>query len=81
MAPVDAGPEPTPEADDGDEGASVAPRELTEVERARRDELERLLVAHGGNLAAVARVMDRDRALIRRWLQRYGIDPNRYRTS
>jgi DNA-binding NtrC family response regulator len=45
----------------------------------RATELEALLKAHGGNLTAVARVLGRDRALVRRWLRRYGIDPDRYR--
>ncbi len=44
-----------------------------------RDELVRMLREHGGNLAAVARAMDKDRTQIRRWLKRYGLNPDRYR--
>jgi len=45
--------------------------------RPGKAELETLLVTRAGNLAASARAMDR--ALIRRWLQRYGLDPAKFR--
>ncbi len=57
----------------------AAKADLSDEERARRDELERLLVEHAGNLTAVARAMARDRTLVRRWLLRYGLDPEKYR--
>jgi DNA-binding NtrC family response regulator len=63
--------------------AKPAPRpaktDLTDEERARKAEMEKLLVEHKGNLTAVARAMDRDRTLVRRWLQRYGLDPEKFR--
>jgi sigma-54 dependent transcriptional regulator, acetoin dehydrogenase operon transcriptional activator AcoR len=55
--------------------------ELSEAEQARRDELQRLLEEHGGNITAVAKAMGRDRTLIRRWMQRYGIDAEKFRSE
>jgi transcriptional regulator of acetoin/glycerol metabolism len=45
----------------------------------RREELERLLREHAGNLSAVARALDKDRVQIRRWVRRYRLDPARFR--
>jgi DNA-binding NtrC family response regulator len=42
-------------------------------------ELEALLREHGGNVAAVGRVLGKDRAQIHRWLQMFGIDPDQHR--
>ncbi len=42
-------------------------------------ELEALLREHGGNVAAVGRVLGKDRAQIHRWLQMFAIDPDRHR--
>jgi DNA-binding NtrC family response regulator len=42
-------------------------------------ELEALLREHGGNVAAVARVLGKDRAQIHRWMQMFGIDPDAHR--
>jgi DNA-binding NtrC family response regulator len=55
---------------------AVAPKP---VDDPRRAELERLLTEHRGNLAAVARAMGKDRVQVRRWLQRYGVDPTLFR--
>lgn len=44
-----------------------------------REELLELLAKHDGNLAAVARAVRRDRALVHRWLKRFGIDVAAYR--
>ncbi len=41
--------------------------------------LDALLREHKGNLAAVARVLDKDRAQIHRWVQLFGLDPAAYR--
>jgi transcriptional regulator of acetoin/glycerol metabolism len=43
------------------------------------DELRALLARHDGNLAAVARVLGKDRTQIRRWLRQAGIDPDQFR--
>ena len=42
-------------------------------------ELAELLREHRGNVAAVARVLEKDRAQIHRWMQMFGIDPDAYR--
>jgi sigma-54 dependent transcriptional regulator, acetoin dehydrogenase operon transcriptional activator AcoR len=55
------------------------PAELSPADAALRAELERALDEHGGNLAAVGRAMGKDRTQIRRWLGRFGLDPDAYR--
>jgi sigma-54 dependent transcriptional regulator, acetoin dehydrogenase operon transcriptional activator AcoR len=45
----------------------------------RAAELMRLLALHGGNIAAVARDLGRQRSLVHRWLRRYGIDASQFR--
>lgn len=47
---------------------------------ARRDELVALLEKHHGNVSKVALDLGRVRQQVQRWLKRYGIDPERYRT-
>jgi transcriptional regulator with PAS, ATPase and Fis domain len=42
--------------------------------------LERLLRLHEGNVADVARALGRQRAAIWRWIKRYGINPEKFRT-
>jgi transcriptional regulator of acetoin/glycerol metabolism len=49
-------------------------RELTPDEAKHRDDLVLLLREHGGNLSAVARVLQKGRTQIMRWVARYGID-------
>ncbi|CAN5923882.1 hypothetical protein BH11MYX4_BH11MYX4_44370 [soil metagenome] len=41
--------------------------------------LREALKAHGGNVAALARVFRRDRSLIHRWLKQHGIEPEDFR--
>jgi DNA-binding NtrC family response regulator len=47
---------------------------------ARRDELVALLEKHHGNVSKVAVEVGRVRQQVQRWLKRYGIDPERYRS-
>jgi transcriptional regulator with GAF, ATPase, and Fis domain len=61
------------------EGLGEAPepqpvRELTPEEAKHRDDLVLLLREHGGNLSAVARVLQKGRTQVMRWVARYGID-------
>ncbi len=56
--------------------ASVAPP----AEDPLRDRLVALLQAHHGNVAAVARVMGKAPVQINRWLHRFQIDPDPYRS-
>ncbi|MBL9028042.1 MAG: sigma 54-interacting transcriptional regulator [Myxococcales bacterium] len=45
----------------------------------KRAELEELLVRERGNVSAVARALERDAALVYRWLKQHDLDPNAYR--
>lgn len=44
------------------------------------EELRELLVLHRGNVAAVARHLSKDRTQIHRWLKRYGLAPDGFRS-
>ena len=44
-----------------------------------RVELERLLRDHHGNIAAVAKALDRQWVVVQRWLRRHTLDPARFR--
>ena len=48
-------------------------------QRPSPEALEALLREHGGNVAAVGRVLGKDRAQIHRWLQMFQIDPDKHR--
>lgn len=56
-----------------------APQALAPDEQELRARLVALLIEHGGNASAVARVLGKGRTQIVRWLQRFGIDPLRPR--
>jgi len=45
-----------------------------------RLELERLLRDHQGNIAAVAKALDRKWLVVQRWLRGHGLDPARFRS-
>jgi sigma-54 dependent transcriptional regulator, acetoin dehydrogenase operon transcriptional activator AcoR len=47
--------------------------------RPSREELASLLTKHEGNVAAIARVFDREPAQIRRWLRRHGLVADEFR--
>ena len=56
-------------------GADISPaKDLTAEEERQKTELIALLREHGGNLSAVARVLQKGRTQITRWVARYGID-------
>jgi DNA-binding NtrC family response regulator len=55
------------------------PPALAQGEQELRGRLVALLLEHGGNLSAVARVLGKGRTQIVRWVQRFGIDPLRPR--
>jgi len=44
-----------------------------------REELESLLRRHDGNVAAVARASGRSRTQVYRWIEKLGIEPERFR--
>jgi len=46
---------------------------LSAADRALRDQLAAAIARHGGNLAAVARELGKDRTQIRRWMKRFGL--------
>jgi transcriptional regulator with GAF, ATPase, and Fis domain len=52
---------------------------LDAEDRARRDEIVRLLQEHRGNVAAVARALAKAPAQIHRWMKRYRLRPEDYR--
>ena len=54
---------------------------LDDEARAQRDELVRLLAQERGNVTAVARALTKDPKQIRRWLERYAINPTRFRAA
>jgi transcriptional regulator with GAF, ATPase, and Fis domain len=45
------------------------------------EELRALLNAHGGNVAAVGRHYGKERMQVHRWMKKYNIDPNDYRSE
>jgi sigma-54 dependent transcriptional regulator, acetoin dehydrogenase operon transcriptional activator AcoR len=51
----------------------IAVEELSDDDRRLRDELAAAIARHGGNLAAVARELGKDRTQIRRWMKRFGL--------
>jgi transcriptional regulator with PAS, ATPase and Fis domain len=57
-------------------GSTPSPTKRTSPSRA---ELEELLKQHDGNVAQVARTLDRQWAVVWRWIVKFGIDPVRYR--
>ena len=59
--------------------AARAPAALSEDEQRARDNLVACVRRHAGNLTAVARELGKDRKQIRRWMERYGIEIDRYR--
>jgi transcriptional regulator with GAF, ATPase, and Fis domain len=61
----------TASSEDECEGASEPPSE---------SELRHVLALHAGNVAAVGRHFGKERMQIHRWMKRYNIDPNRYRS-
>lgn len=46
---------------------------------ARKAQLEALLQQHGGNVSAVARAMGKARMQIQRWMNRYQLEPRRFK--
>jgi transcriptional regulator with PAS, ATPase and Fis domain len=54
----------------GEDGRDAAPSEQA---------LRALLERHAGNIAAVARELEKDRTQVHRWLRRYGLSPGEFR--
>jgi transcriptional regulator with GAF, ATPase, and Fis domain len=55
------------------------PPPLSPEDVALRERLIALLEEHAGNIAAVARALHKDRTQVRRWLGRFGLDPEHFR--
>ena len=49
------------------------PSQLSDDERRLRDDVAASLQRHGGNVAAVARELGKDRTQIRRWMRRFNL--------
>ena len=59
---------------------AAADRPLSEAELRQRDQLVALLREHSGNVSAVARALGKARMQVQRWLKRYGLDAESFRT-
>jgi transcriptional regulator of acetoin/glycerol metabolism len=70
---------PAPGTVDTDELPDAVGRRRYRRELPERGELEVLLTQHRGSVADVAAHYGRDRKQVYRWLQRYGLDPERFR--
>lgn len=55
--------------------------QLSDEQAERRHQIIELLRVHQGNISAVARAMGKVRSQVQRWIKRYGIDPESYRSS
>ncbi|HEX8110024.1 MAG TPA: sigma 54-interacting transcriptional regulator [Kofleriaceae bacterium] len=62
-----------------DTGGDAEPSTLSEADERQRSELLAKLGQHRGNLSAVARAMGKHRTQILRWMERYGLDADRFR--
>jgi DNA-binding NtrC family response regulator len=59
---------------------SSRPPPLTEEQMLRREELVGLLEKHGGNVSAIARQLGKARMQVQRWLKRYDLDAESFRS-
>jgi transcriptional regulator with AAA-type ATPase domain len=62
-----------------DEPSAVAPGAEATSDDRLREQLDRLLTEHDGNVAEVARALGKARMQVHRWMKRFAIDPRRYR--
>jgi len=46
-----------------------------------REQLLELLTQHRGNVSAIARTLGKARVQVRRWCQRFGLDPDTFRET
>ncbi len=60
---------------------SPRPVVLSEADQKVKDSLIVALQENSGNVSAVARVLDKDRKQIQRWIKRFGLDPSAYRAG
>lgn len=64
-----------------DASGDPEPGPLSDADEKQRSELVAMLGQHRGNLSAVARAMNKHRTQILRWMERYGLDANRFRAG
>jgi hypothetical protein len=69
--------QPPPQSERDGEATPLV--ELAADDERRREQLANLLLLCSGNISEVSRRTGRARALIRRWLRRYGLDAGAYR--
>ncbi len=60
---------------------ALAPLPLSDEDRRLRDEVVASMRTHAGNISAVARAMGKDRKQIQRWVKRFEIDPQSFRST
>ncbi len=66
---------------DTQSGPQTARPQLSAEQEHRREQLIQLLREHQGNISAVARTMGKARSQIQRWLRRYRIDADSFKSS
>jgi len=69
-----------PDDDDSPENRSGSSRPLSPEDAALKEQLVHELTTHRGNVSAVAQAMGKARAQIARWMKRFAIDPNEFRS-
>jgi len=74
-------PSPLPQANITDESSDEHPEVVRRYPRPMptKEELAALLEQHKGSVSGVARVLDRQWAVVHRTLIRHGLDPNQFR--
>ncbi len=55
-------------------------RAISAEDQRQRDELVALLKEHRGNISSIARAMGKARMQVQRWLKRFGLDPQSFRS-
>ena len=56
------------------------PKELSEDDLKLKDELVAALTKTKGNISEISRTMGKTRMQIHRWMKRFGLDPESFRT-
>ncbi len=76
VAPIDDAPDDA----DASESRSASNRPLSPEDAALKQRLLHELNARNGNVTAVAQAMGKARVQIARWMKRFGIDPDAFRS-
>jgi DNA-binding NtrC family response regulator len=74
-------PQPTKRATTGEQSVRSTPRALNEEETKLKAELTGALERTKGNVSEIARTMGKTRMQIHRWMKRFGLDPETFRSG